>query len=200
MNLYLASASPRRRELLTQLGMTFSMVRADIDESAMAGEAPAALVERLAQQKAQAGFAALSAAQQADGIVLGADTIVVVDQQILGKPKDEADFSLMMQALSGRGHQVLTAIAFCHGNQLCSAVVSSDVRFKALTTEEIAWYWQSGEPQDKAGGYGIQGLGGRFISHLNGSFYAVMGLPLFETAELYQQFMQQLSAASIKEC
>lgn len=178
----LASASPRRRELLTQLGVDFVVVQAPIDESVLPGENAADYVLRLATAKAQAGFVV-----QAHPLpTLGADTIVVVDGEILGKPLDEADFLRMMKLLSGRGHQVYTAVALCRAadTQPQAVTVVTDVWFGVMTEAQMRSYWQSGEPADKAGGYGIQGLGGRFIEKIHGSYFAVVGLPLFETAAL----------------
>ncbi len=178
----LASASPRRRELLAQLGVDFVVVQAPIDESVLPGENAADYVLRLAKAKAQAGFAV-----QAQPLpTLGADTIVVVDGEILGKPQDEADFLRMMRLLSGRGHQVYTAVALCldAASEPQAVTVATDVWFGALTPVQMQDYWRSGEPADKAGGYGIQGLGGRFIEKIHGSYFAVVGLPLYETAAL----------------
>ncbi|ALO40754.1 Maf-like protein [Pseudoalteromonas phenolica] len=183
--LYLASASARRKQLLAQLGYEFTQFSVDADESQLVGETPLQLVERLARLKAQTGVAL----GYDDKPVLGSDTVVVVDNLALGKPVDEADFTAMMQRLSGRTHQVLTAIAVANKHRILSQVVVTDVTFKALTNEEIAAYWQSGEPQDKAGGYGIQGLGGRFVTQMSGSYFAVVGLPLYETDELIKAFI-----------
>ena len=183
--LYLASASARRKQLLAQLGYEFTQFSVDADESQLAGETPLQLVERLARLKAQTGVAM----GYDDKPVLGSDTVVVVDNLALGKPVDEADFVAMMQRLSGRTHQVLTAIAVADKHKVLSQVVATDVTFKALTDKEITAYWQSGEPQDKAGGYGIQGLGGRFVIQMSGSYIAVVGLPLYETDELIKAFI-----------
>ncbi len=183
--LYLASASARRKQLLAQLGYEFTQFSVDADESQLAGETPLQLVERLARLKAQTGVAM----GYDDKPVLGSDTVVVVDNLALGKPVDEADFVAMMQRLSGRTHQVLTAIAVADKHKVLSQVVATDVTFKALTDKEIIAYWQSGEPQDKAGGYGIQGLGGRFVIQMSGSYFAVVGLPLYETDELIKAFI-----------
>ncbi len=183
--LYLASASARRKQLLAQLGYEFTQFSVDADESQLAGETPIQLVERLARLKAQTGVAM----GYDDKPVLGSDTVVVVDNLALGKPVDEADFTAMMQRLSGRTHQVLTAIAVADNHKVLSQVVATDVTFKALTDKEITAYWQSGEPQDKAGGYGIQGLGGRFVTQMSGSYFAVVGLPLYETDELIKAFI-----------
>ncbi|MFC3032994.1 Maf family protein [Pseudoalteromonas fenneropenaei] len=180
VQVYLASASPRRRELLQQLGYEFQQFSVDADESQFPDESPTVYVERLARLKAQTGVAM----GYCDYPVLGSDTVVVIDGQALGKPKDYADFKNMMTRLSGRSHQVLTAIAFATPSTTVSRVVSTEVTFKTLSEAEIAAYWQSGEPQDKAGGYGIQGLAGRFVTELKGSYFAVMGLPLNETDEL----------------
>lgn len=179
----LASASPRRRELLTQLGLNFVVVNGDIDESQQPDESPQAYVTRLAKAKAQAGYANQSTPLP----TLGADTIVEVDGQVLGKPVDFADFQRMMQLLSGRQHQVRTAVALCTGAVTAEVLVTTEVWFKALSEEDIRQYWQSGEPADKAGGYGIQGKAGRFVTRLCGSYFAVVGLPLFETETLLAQ-------------
>ena len=183
--LYLASASPRRRELLAQIGVGYRLVAAPIDESVRAGEAPAAYVERLARAKAAAGLAALGKNKVC---VLGADTAVVLDGRILGKPRDRADGLAMLAALSGRSHEVLTAVALADGVRSAARVVSSRVQWRALAEGEAQAYWETGEPQDKAGGYAIQGLAAIFVARLEGSYSAVVGLPLAETAELLAEF------------
>ncbi|MCE5364551.1 Maf-like protein [Pseudomonas sp. 32.2.56] len=184
--LYLASGSPRRRELLTQIGVPFLTQIAPIDENALPGESPLAYVERLALAKGHAGLAALA---DSDGaVVLGADTAVVLDGHILGKPRDRADALATLQALSGRSHQVLTAVALVSRERQVARVVTSQVTFRPLTQAEIEAYWASGEPQDKAGSYGIQGLAAVFVSQLQGSYSAVVGLPLCETAALLAEF------------
>lgn len=184
--LYLASGSPRRRELLTQIGVPFLTQIAPIDENALPGESPLAYVERLARAKGHAGLAALA---DADGaVVLGADTAVVLDGRILGKPRDRADALATLQALSGRSHQVLTAVALVSRERQAAQVVTSQVTFRPLSSAEIEAYWASGEPQDKAGSYGIQGLAAVFVSQLQGSYSAVVGLPLCETAALLAEF------------
>ena len=197
-SLHLASASPRRRELLLQIGVPHRLVSAPIDESVLPGELPAAYVERLARAKAAAGLAALggSAAAGAHGApygssepcVLGADTAVVLDGRILGKPADRADGLAMLAALSGRVHEVLTAVAVCDGSRCAAQVVSSRVHFRTLGDAEREAYWATGEPLDKAGGYAIQGLAAIFVERLEGSYSAVVGLPLAETAELLAGF------------
>lgn len=184
--LYLASGSPRRRELLTQIGVPYTALSAEIDETPFADEQPLAYVERLARGKAQAGLASLSAASEA--CVLGADTAVVLDGRILGKPLDEADARAMLTALSGREHQVLTAVAVANRQGSEALVVSSYVRFRPIRAEEIQAYWASGEPRDKAGSYAIQGLAAIFVEALQGSYSGVVGLPLCETAELLSRF------------
>lgn len=185
--LHLASASPRRRELLTQIGVPFSLVAASIDETPQPAESPTEYVERLALGKAQAGLAALSMRAE-DTCVLGADTAVVLDERILGKPVDEADALAMLTALSGREHEVLTAVALAHGERVEVRTVSSRVRFRAIGVSEALAYWSSGEPRDKAGSYAIQGLGAVFVESLNGSYSAVVGLPLCETSEMLGRF------------
>ena len=184
--LYLASGSPRRRELLTQIGVPFTAIGADIDETPLGHETPSAYVERLARGKAEAGWRALDAGM--DGCVLGADTAVVLDGRILGKPVDQADSMTMLLSLSGREHEVLTAIAILDGQRCETRGVRSRERFRSITEQEAAAYWASGEPRDKAGGYGVQGLGAVFVAGLGGSYSAVVGLPLCETSELLGHF------------
>jgi septum formation protein len=186
----LASASPRRRELLAQLGVQFELVKADVDETQHPGELATDYVLRLAISKARAGLAVqASTAQHTDSVlpVLGADTIVVVDGEVQGKPVDQADFLRMMRLLSGRQHQVYTAIALVSREKTLSDTIKTDVWFSELTEAQMLQYWQSGEPADKAGGYGIQGLASRFIPKIAGSYFAVVGLPLYETDQLLQQ-------------
>lgn len=185
-HLYLASGSPRRRELLTQIGVPFTAISADIDETPLTHESPCDYVERLARSKAAAGHEAV--VSDVPFCVLGADTAVVLDGKILGKPVDEADACAMLKMLSGKEHEVLTAIALLDGERCESRVVRSAVRFRAIGADEAAAYWASGEPRDKAGGYGIQGLGAVFVAGLDGSYSAVVGLPLCETAELLGHF------------
>lgn len=182
--LYLASASPRRRELLTQIGVPFVSRSVPVDETTQAGEAPADYVERLARAKAQAALTELGEG----AVVLGADTAVVLDGRILGKPGGRDEALAMLTALSGREHQVLTAVALASSARVAARVVSSRVSFRPLKRAEIEAYWASGEPRDKAGSYGIQGLAAVFVRQLQGSYSAVVGLPLCETAELLEEF------------
>ncbi|WP_199524293.1 nucleoside triphosphate pyrophosphatase [Pseudoalteromonas sp. bablab_jr011] len=184
--IYLASASPRRKELLSQLGVEFSQFSVDADESQFPNESPRHYVERLAKLKAQSGVAM----GYTDRPVLGSDTVVVIDDTALGKPLDIADFVATMQRLSGRTHQVMTAVAIADTQHVKSCLVITDVTFKQLSDDEIDAYWHSGEPHDKAGGYGIQGQGGRFVSHISGSYFAVVGLPLYETEQLLNEFLR----------
>ena len=184
--LYLASESPRRRELLAQIGVPFLTHVVPIDENPLPDESPVAYVERLARAKAQIGLAAL--AHPRDAVVLGADTAVVLDGRILGKPADAAEAMATLTALSGRTHQVLTAVALASETRVAARVVGSQVSFRQLQPAEIAAYWASGEPRDKAGSYAIQGLAAIFVSQLQGSYSAVVGLPLCETAELLAEF------------
>lgn len=183
--LHLASASPRRRELLLQIGVPHRRVAAPIDESVLSGETPAAYVERLARAKAAAGLAALG---EPTACVLGADTAVVLDGRILGKPLDRADGLAMLTALSGRSHEVLTAVAVADGSRCRAQVVSSRVHLRPIAPAEQQAYWETGEPLDKAGGYAIQGLAAIFVDRLEGSYSAVVGLPLAETAALLAEF------------
>jgi septum formation protein len=183
--LYLASASPRRRELLAQIGVPFSLIDVSVDETPSPTESPEAYVERVAREKALAGLASLG---DQDGCVLGADTSVVLDQHILGKPVDRADGLAMLAALSGRTHRVMTAVALASRTACEVRVVISEVSFRVIEQAEAERYWASGEPADKAGGYAIQGWGAVFVSQLHGSYSAVVGLPLCETAQLVDAF------------
>ena len=180
MALILASQSPRRKELLTQLGYRFVCSPADIDESVHANESPAQYVTRLAIEKATH----IAKTVAPSDLVLGSDTSVVKNNHILGKPKDLSESIEMLSSLSGRTHQVLTAIAVAKGEAIESLLVETEVTFKVLTKTEMINYWQTNEPQDKAGSYGIQGIGGQFITQIKGSYSAVVGLPLYETAQL----------------
>ncbi len=178
-SIILASASPRRAELLQQIGLKFSVRPADIDETPEVDETPQHYVERLAREKA---LAVAESAPQC--LVLGSDTSVVLDGRILGKPTDAADARETLARLSGATHQVMTAVALANDGQCQSVLVTTEVCFRDLSSEEIDAYVASGEPMDKAGSYGIQGLGGIFVNELRGSYSAVVGLPLQETAAL----------------
>ncbi|WP_312960556.1 Maf family protein [Stutzerimonas nitrititolerans] len=179
--LFLASASPRRRELLTQIGVPFELLSITLDETPLPAERPEAYVQRLAREKALAGLAAVGDDSVA---VLGADTTVVIDERILGKPADRAEGLLMLESLSDREHHVLTAVALATRDACEVRLVTSRVRFRRIERAEAEAYWASGEPCDKAGGYAIQGWGAVFVAELRGSYSAVVGLPLCETAQL----------------
>lgn len=182
--LLLASRSPRRRELLTQIGVDYEVVAVDVDESHRPAESPEAFVQRLAVEKARAGFAA----SKGDLPVLGSDTIVVRDGVILGKPAGLEDAAAMLMSLAGRSHRVMTAVALVDDVRQSVRLNISQVTFRPLSEAEITAYCETGEPDDKAGAYAIQGLAAAFIAELQGSFSGVMGLPLFETAELLAEF------------
>ncbi|MGD8108233.1 Maf family protein [Pantoea sp. FN0302] len=184
LSLYLASGSPRRRELLTQLGLHFERVITDVEEQRREDESALQYVRRLAREKAQAGVAV---APQ-DLPVLGADTIVVLNGEVLEKPRDALHAAEMLTRLSGQTHQVLTAVALADRQRELDCLVTTDVTFRLLTAQDIQAYIASGEPMDKAGAYGIQGLGGNFVRKINGSYHAVVGLPLVETSELLSHF------------
>ena len=186
--IYLASASPRRREILVSLGFQPVLLAAEIDETALPGEAVADYVVRMARQKnAAARQLAVQRGLALAQPLLSADTVVTLDNAILGKPRDAAHARELLESLSGREHQVWTAVCVSLGGQTLEAAQRSDVRFKELSAQEIAAYIASGEPLDKAGAYGIQGIGGVFVAHLSGSFSGVMGLPVFETVQLLRQ-------------
>ncbi|HEX2566288.1 MAG TPA: Maf family protein [Burkholderiales bacterium] len=190
--IYLASRSPRRRELLAQIGVRYRLLlfrahpgrEADVNEDPLPGEAPATYVERVARIKALAGWGSLQSRNLPRAPVLAADTTVAVEGRILAKPLDRANAAEMLRLLSGRRHEVLTAIALKHDDWMESALSVSEVSFKPLSEDEIRLYVGSGECDDKAGAYAIQGRAARFITELRGSYSGVMGLPLYETAEL----------------
>lgn len=181
--LLLASQSPRRRELLAQIGVPLDTLSVEVDESLHDGESPQDYVARLALAKARAGYEV-----GGRGPVLGSDTTVVCDHHILGKPRDEADCVATLMRLSGRSHQVLTAVALVEGEQHAVRVVETEVVFRDLSEAECRRYWATGEPRDKAGSYGIQGLAAVFVSAINGSYSNVVGLPLQETAAMLAEF------------
>lgn len=182
--IYLASASPRRRELLAQVGLAFEVIPSNIVEIAREGEAPADYVQRVALDKARFVAARVRERGLPAHPVLGADTEVVLDGTILGKPRDRTDGIAMLRRLSGRVHAVLTGIALVHQDAEYTALSESRVTFAHLSEEEIVRYWETGEPRDKAGGYAIQGRGAAFIARLEGSYSGVVGLPLYELAQL----------------
>ena len=185
LQLILASASPRRAELLRQAGIGFEVMPADVDEQVLPREAPEAYVRRVAESKAAA-----IAARAPRALVLGADTTVVVGKEILGKPVDEADARRMLQALSGRTHEVLTAVTLAGGAEpagLATRVATTAVEFAAMTGDEIDWYVATGEPMDKAGAYAIQGRASRFVTRIAGSYSNVVGLPVAVVYDLLRQ-------------
>ncbi len=178
-SIYLASKSPRRRELLTQIGVHYRLLSVDVDEVRSNDETPEQYVCRLSYDKAIAGCAIAD-----DSPVLGADTIVVLRDEVLEKPVSQEHGMQMLMSLSGRTHQVLTAVTVALGKRYETQVVASDVTFREISYQEAQEYWNTGEPQDKAGGYGVQGMGAIFVERIEGSYSAVVGLPLFETSEL----------------
>lgn len=187
IDLYLASQSPRRSELLSQIGISFSALSINIDETPKNNESPQEYVLRLAKDKAIAGW---NIAKQHDKPVLGSDTAVVINNEILSKPQDSDDAIRMLGLLSGKTHKVMTAVALVAPSkdsidpELSETISVSDVSFKELSAKEIKQYVNSGECSGKAGSYAIQGLAAAFITHLSGSYSGVMGLPLYETVEL----------------
>ena len=190
--IYLASRSPRRRELLSQIGVRYHLLLFrsrpgepdEVDEAPVAGEDPAAYVERVARAKAEAGWRRLLQRNLPQAPVLAADTTVALEERIFGKPAGREDAAAMLAALSGRTHEVLTAAALKHGDWIETAVSRSEVRLKALSEEDIRQYVATGECDDKAGAYAIQGRAARFVVELRGSYSGVMGLPLYETSLL----------------
>jgi septum formation protein len=184
--LHLASRSPRRSELLARLGLDFGVLEIDIPEQRQPGEAPDDYGRRVAREKAGAGLLKVMAVPGA--VVLGADTEVVLDDDVFGKPSDDADAVAMLRRLSGRTHRVITAVSLVSASRELQAVSISEVTFAPLSDAGIAAYVATGEPRGKAGGYAIQGCAQAFITHLSGSYSGVMGLPLFETATMLRAF------------
>ena len=192
--IYLASKSPRRRELLKQIGVQFELLmmreqspRGDVDEVPLAGEAPLVYVERIVLLKAAMAMKAMRERRLPLRLILTADTTVTIDGEVLGKPLDRDHAASMLTRLSGRSHEVLTAIAVASDREIKHAVTTSTVSFATLSAEEIKRYVDSGEPMDKAGAYAVQGLAAKFISTLEGSYSGVMGLPLYDTTMLLRQ-------------
>ena len=195
--LILASASPRRRELLSQAGLMFTVAAANLNEELLPGETAAAYVQRLAEEKAQAVWNAHRSLDTADGrlVVLGADTCVVCDGHILGKPTDTADARRMLELLSGRTHAVLTGLAAVTGDKIVRDVEITQVTFNQLNDAEIARYIASGEPMDKAGAYAIQGYAARWIPRIEGCYFNVVGLPIARTIALLAEAQVAAAAA-----
>lgn len=184
MKIVLASQSPRRRELLGRLGLEFTIETSQLDESGFSAGTPEELVQILSREKAL--WAARR--QDPDTLVLGADTVVVLDGAALGKPQDEAQARAMLTALSGRTHQVCTGVTLCRGERVLSQTEVTQVTFRSLSQEEIAAYVRSGEPMDKAGGYGIQGLGSLLVAGIQGDYSNVVGLPLCRLGQMLRAF------------
>ena len=179
LRVVLASASPRRHQLLNLIGIDHEVIPADIDESVRGRESPRKHAERLAREKAAAVMG-----RDADLVAIAADTIVLIDKKILGKPANTVDAGSMLRLLSGREHTVVTAIAVARGKKVTSAVEEVAVKFRQLTDDEIDAYIATGEPMDKAGAYGIQGFGGTIVERIDGDYFAVMGLPLVRLVAL----------------
>ncbi|GAB1263753.1 Maf family protein [Aurantivibrio infirmus] len=197
MSLYLASQSPRRREILDQIGVKYDLLSVSVDESLLSGENPVQTVTRLAELKAKAGLEQLKAeslpsilesSNPPNITVLGADTIVVISDEILGKPINQSHAAEMLNKLSGTTHQVMSAVSLQSQECVETAVSITEVSFKEIHEQEIADYWRSGEPLDKAGGYGIQGLGAIFVTKIHGSYSGVVGLPIETLVPLLNKF------------
>lgn len=185
--IYLASQSPRRRELLQQIGVSHQVIRVEVSEIPLSGEAPCDYVLRLAREKAAAGLAVARSQGLELKPVLGSDTIVVSEGCILEKPRDQLHAAAMLRQLSGGTHQVMTAVALAFDSGIYDKLSVTEVSFRPLDDAEIAAYWHTGEPQDKAGGYAIQGLGAVFVEKLHGSFSGVVGLPIEQLVALFRE-------------
>jgi len=183
MRLVLASASPRRRELLRAAGFSFDVIVPDVDERRLPGEPPARYVDRVARAKAEWGRTNVAGA-----VILAADTVVTIGAEVLGKPADEPDARRMLGCLSGKEHQVLTGVAVASRERVETAVVRTAVTFAELSPEDLNWYLASREPFDKAGAYAIQGLASRFVTRVAGSYSNVVGLPVAETAAILRRY------------
>ena len=184
--LYLASQSPRRAELLQQIGVDFLKLTVDVDETPLVQENAEQYVARVASEKARAGWTLLQQSNDMLLPVLGADTSVVLAGEIMGKPDSREHALAMLTKLSGQTHQVMTAVSLCYQQQELSALVVTDVTFRKITAQELDNYWRTGEPEGKAGAYAIQGLAAVFVERIAGSYSAVVGLPLLETHQLLQ--------------
>lgn len=184
MKIVLASQSPRRRQLLGQMGLEFTTQSPEIDESAFHGRDARDLVETLSREKARW----VARQQTPDTLVIGADTVVVLDGAILGKPRDGAEAQAMLAALSGRDHQVFTGVTLCQGDRILTQAEETQVTFRPLTGQEIRQYVSTGEPMDKAGAYGVQGLGALLVERLDGDFFNVMGLPVLRLSRMLERF------------
>lgn len=202
-SLYLASGSPRRYELLQLLQRPFTVIRPQVAELRAPDEVAHQYVTRLAKDKANAGLQLLATQTETDqadhtanhAVVMGSDTIVVVDGDVLEKPADQSDFLAMFERLSGRTHQVMTAVAVADSEQCFTDMVTTEIHFCHISPQQAADYWSTGEPADKAGGYAIQGYAGKFVEYMKGSYSAVVGLPLFETEQLLQRIMDNPEVA-----
>ena len=184
MKIVLASQSPRRRQLLGQMGLEFTTQSPEIDESAFHGRDAQDLVETLSREKARW----VARQQTPDTLVIGADTVVVLDGAILGKPRDGAEAQAMLAALSGRDHQVFTGVTLCQGDRILTQAEETQVTFRPLTGQEIRQYVSTGEPMDQAGAYGIQGLGGLLVEGIRGDYHNVMGLPICRLGRMLLDF------------
>lgn len=191
--IYLASTSPRRQALLRQLGISFDVIAPDIAEQRLPEEPASAYVKRMAAEKAWQVSQLVRQRRLLPRPVLAADTCILLDQEILGKPCDRVDGEAMLHRLSGREHTVLSAAAVVHANAEQLALSVSKVSFRPLTEEEISRYWDTGEPLDKAGAYALQGRAAAFVSKIDGSYSGVVGLPLYEVAQLLQQIGLKLT-------
>jgi septum formation protein len=182
--LILASGSPRRKLLLEQLAIIFEVEPPDVDESLVIGEAPEIYVTRLSEKKAQT----IARKHDDEAVILAADTSVVLHGNIMGKPESKEHGLQMLNELSGTRHDVLTGVSICNGSRIETLCVKTEVTFRHLGEKEIAWYWETGEPHDKAGSYGLQGAGAAFVETLTGSYSNVIGLPLSETVSMLRDF------------
>ena len=195
MKIVLASQSPRRRQLLGQMGLEFTTQSPEIDEAAFQGRDARDLVQILSREKARW----IAGQVDPETLVIGADTVVVRDGEILGKPKGEEEARAMLASLSGRTHQVCTGVTVCRGDKVLTQVEETQVTFRPLTDQEIRQYVSTGEPMDKAGAYGIQGLGALLVERLEGDYFNVMGLPLCRLGEMLAQFgVRPLEAAGLR--
>ena len=196
MKIVLASQSPRRRQLLGQMGLEFTTQSPEIDESAFHGRDARDLVETLSREKARW----VARQQTPDTLVIGADTVVVLDGAILGKPRDGAEAQAMLAALSGRDHQVFTGVTLCQGDRILTQAEETQVTFRPLTGQEIRQYVSTGEPMDKAGAYGIQGLGGLLVEGIRGNYFNVVGLPICRLGRMLAQVGEDALAQCAQKC
>lgn len=198
LKVFLASKSPRRKELLDQINIDYQVIPIDIDEGRHINEEVEHFISRLAYEKAYTGLNSVEYKQEKRPII-GADTVIVLDNNVIGKPKNQDEFFSMLSSLSGRAHRVLTAVSVCFEDWHKTCLVSTEVKFKEISTTEMIFYWDKYQPTDKAGGYGIQDYAGVFVEWIRGSYSGIVGLPLYETQQLLIDWLDYTKKSKFRE-